>query len=130
MNTIYFTELPAAMALAKEVTRRGIGNGVMPVTVMPGSNGDTSQAVVNDQTSGIYDSIWNWDTTFDPKPIDPARPNAKQYAFRYNVFNQSGVHVQGTNVGLILDQLRRYPMSPEYVFSQLKAEVDRMAAGF
>jgi hypothetical protein len=111
MNTQLST-LVQALLLVQELNDRKIGGGIKPVVYM-----DTERSLIDHSKSGIYDQNYDWVYGIGSPPTDLTDPKARSYCLRF----KSGV--EGNNVGLILDRLKRFPTSPEYVYRSLDEEV-------
>lgn len=112
-NKAQLATIEEARDLVAELNARGIGGGVLAEV---NSGTQTAPDFHNDK-SGIYLDPWN--SLGGPEPRE-----GDAWGFLLRFRNGAG----GNNVGLILDRLKRYPTSPEYVYRELAKEVDAMAA--
>lgn len=114
-NTNQLSTIEQARALVAELNARNIGGGVLPEF----NSGTPAAPDFRNERSGIFLLPWL------PGPgnfPEPRFGDALPYLLKFN--NGAG----GNNVGLILDKLRRYPTSPEYVYGEIAKEVNAMAS--
>lgn len=95
-----------------------VGDGVRPQVNQPGtSEPDMAK-------SGIYRPAWLEGPSAFPEPQDVDEKTGKEYWFLHLRFFNGA---EGMNVGLILDQFRKYPNSPAYVLKRLQDEANMLA---
>ena len=99
-----------ARDFVKILNARNFGGGVKPENTDP-------------DLSGIFTLLWLPGPGGFPEPHYTDEQGVMYYPLLLRFNNGAG----GMNVGLMLDKFKRFPASPDYVWSELTKEVNSMA---
>ena len=117
-KTIFNRKQLATWDEARECARLVSGG---PIAVGDGVKPETRDL----KTSGIFIPEWLPGPSAFDEPHDVDEKTGKEYWFIHLRFNNGA---EGMNVGLILDQFRRYPNSPGFVLKRLSDEANMLAS--